>query len=97
MQLGVRLSQRQHDKLAEMARQAGATKSDIVRRLIDATDVHVEVPDAPDEGELLGILAERARAGNVGAARALLARAEESDPRARALRAFQALAEERQP
>jgi hypothetical protein len=34
----------------------------------------------PSEGELLAILAERARAGNVAAVRALLLRVEQRDP-----------------
>jgi hypothetical protein len=36
--------------------------------------------DPPTEEELLGILAERARDGNVGAVRALLLRVEHRDP-----------------
>lgn len=95
MQLGVRLSQTQHRKLAEMAAEAGATKSDIVRRLIDVAGPKVDAPEAPTEQELLELLAERARQGNVGAIRALLDAERQRDPRRAALQALEQMPEGR--
>jgi hypothetical protein len=48
--------------------------------------------ETPSEEELLAILGEKARAGNVAAVRTLLARDEAKDPRERAFLAFEQLA-----
>jgi hypothetical protein len=56
----------------------------------------VPPPDVPSEEELLELLAEKARIGNVAAIRALLVREEQKDPRAQALALFQEMAERRQ-
>jgi hypothetical protein len=52
--------------------------------------------DAPSDEELLDLLAGKARMVNVAAIRALLARAEQKDPRAQALALFQEMAARRQ-
>jgi hypothetical protein len=57
----------------------------------------IEGLDPPSEEELLELLAEKARQGNVAAIRALLAREQMSDPRARAIALFQEMVAERQP
>ena len=52
--------------------------------------------DAPSEEELLDLLAEKARMGNVAAIRTLLAREQQKDPRAQALALFEEMAARRQ-
>ena len=54
-------------------------------------------PDPPTEDELLALLAEKARQGNVAAIRSLLLREENRDPRKRALALFSEIAADRQP
>jgi hypothetical protein len=51
--------------------------------------------ETPTEEELLELLSEKARRGNVAAIRSLLARTDDTDPRQRALAAFEAIAGER--
>jgi hypothetical protein len=51
--------------------------------------------ETPTEEELLELLSEKARQGNVAAIRSLLARTDDTDPRQRALLAFEQIAEER--
>lgn len=53
--------------------------------------------EPPNEEQLLALLSERARAGNVAAIRSLLAREQLSDPRSRAIALFQEMVAERQP
>jgi hypothetical protein len=50
----------------------------------------------PSEEELLDLLAEKARMGNVSAIRALLVREEQKDPRKAALALFEEMAARRQ-
>lgn len=57
----------------------------------------VEPPDPPTEDELIELLAEKARQGNVAAIRSLLARDHATDPRERAMAIFQEMVAERQP
>jgi hypothetical protein len=97
MQLGVRLSDLQHAKLEALAERDGTSKSDVVRALIDAVSVDVEIPAAPrlSEDEILDLLHQRARAGRTSALLALLKREEDRDPRARTLELFRAMVEER--
>ena len=52
--------------------------------------------EGPSEEELLALLAEKARMGNVAAIRTLLLREEQKDPRARALALFESMAARRQ-
>ena len=96
-QLSVKLSDSQMARLGVLAKERGVAKAVLVRQLILAAidGVPPEPVDAPSEDELLELLAERARAGNVAAIRSLLARTDETDPRDRALEALRALAAER--
>ena len=65
-----------------------------MRRLVEGAIDGVAIPDpeSPSRDELLELLAERARQGNVAALRILLARDEQADPRERALAAFEQIA-----
>ncbi len=80
----VRLMSEQLERLDMVAENRGLSRSDALRRLIDeATLTREERWQLPDAQELLMLLAERARAGNVAAIRALLDRQdrdEEIDP-----------------
>ncbi len=73
------------------------TRSRLVRQLLE-----VGVRDRPapssetlSEQDLLDLLTEKARQGNVSAIRSLLLREEQADPRHRALLAFEQIAAER--
>ena len=84
-------------QLEAMAAERGVPRARMARRLLEQglRDRPVSSPEAPDEEELLELLAEKARGGNVAAIRALLLREEARDPRTQALAALEALAEER--
>jgi hypothetical protein len=73
------------ERLRLLAGERGQTRVGLVRQMIlSALDgVPVELVDAPSEEELLELLSERARAGNVAAIRILLAPEDELDPRER--------------
>jgi hypothetical protein len=98
VQLGVRLSDLQHAKLEAIARRDGKSKSDVVRALVDAASVEVEIAAVPrmTEDELLDVLHQQARAGRTSAVLALLKREEEQDPQARVIAMFQEMAGGRQ-
>jgi predicted transcriptional regulator len=96
--LSVRVSEYTLARLDVLAAERGLSRSRLVRALVeraleDAPAIDVQ---EPSEDELLALLAERARQGNVAAIRSLLARSERADPRERALLALQALAEGRE-
>jgi hypothetical protein len=95
--LSIRLPERTLARFDALAHERGLTRARLLRRLIDGalTGTDVEAPDAPSEVELLELLAEKARLGNVAAIRTLLIREEERDPRARALALLQDMAEAR--
>jgi ribbon-helix-helix CopG family protein len=97
--LSFRVPARTLARLDALARERGVTRTRLMRqaleRLVDG--VGSASPDLPDEQELLDLLAEKARQGNVAAIRSLLARGEMTDPRARAVALFRELALERQP
>ena len=97
-QLAVRLPQTTLARLDAVCAERGLTRSQLVRQLVTAAvdGAPVELPDTPDEDELMALLSEAARRGNVAAIRSLLARTDEQDPHDRALEALGALAEERQ-
>ncbi len=83
----VRLMAEQIDRLDMVAEARGLDRSNTIRRLIDEASMTAEERrQLPTEQELLELLAERARAGNVGAVKALLDRlrrerdAEEPEP-----------------
>src|SRR5262245_60868284 len=98
-QLAVRLPKSMLARLDAVCAERGLTRSQLVRQvLVPALEgAQVEPVDVPSKDDLLELLAERGRAGNVAAIRSLLARTDETDPRDRALEALRALAEERQP
>ncbi len=75
MHVTVRMSEQQLAKLDSLAEGLGVDRSSALRGLIDAADVAgVPALGIPSTEELLGVLAARARAGNVSAIRTLLAR-----------------------
>ena len=90
-QLAVRISNSTLARLDAACAERGQTRSQLVRQLIFAAveGASVATPDTPSEDELIELLSERARAGNVGAIRSLLARTDVQE-------ALRALAEERQ-
>jgi hypothetical protein len=87
------------EQLEEAAAAAGVPAARFVRQLIaDAVAGRpVGQPEAPSEEELLDLLAEKARQGNVAAIRSLLAREQAADPRQRAMALFAEMVAERQP
>ena len=95
----VRLSDRMSAQLERAAEERELPQAVFVRQLIAAAvaDQPVANPDPPTEEELLALLAEKARQGNVAAIRSLLLREENRDPRARAIALFSEMAAERQP
>jgi hypothetical protein len=97
--LSVRLTDRMFRQLDALALERGVTRTRLVRQLLEAglrDRDSIPQPDTPSEEELLELLAEKARMGNVAAIRALLVREEQKDPRAQALALFQEMAERRQ-
>jgi hypothetical protein len=85
--LSVRLPDLMFRQLDALALERGVTRTGLVRQLLEAgLRERPEPPsDTPSEDELLTILTEEARAGNVAAVRTLLVREEHNDPRAQAL------------
>jgi hypothetical protein len=96
--LSVRLTDRMFWQLDALAAERGITRTRLVRQLLEAGLRDRPAPEShtPSEEELLDLLAEKARMGNVAAIRALLAREEQKDPRAQALALFQEMAARRQ-
>jgi Ribbon-helix-helix protein, copG family len=83
-------------RLDALAEERGIGRSRLVRQLLE-----VGLQDRPSppceplsEAELLSVLNEKTRNGHVAAARALLARLEEQNPRERMLREFHRMAQE---
>src|SRR5215207_1250203 len=97
--LSVRLPRSTIEALDDLAQERGITRTRVVRQLLDAglRGRPAVNGEPPSEEELVALLSERARAGNVSAIRSLLAREHMLDPRERALALFQELARERQP
>ena len=96
--LSVRLTDRMFRQLDALALERGITRTRLVRQLLEAglRDRPPPPSETPSEDELLDILAEKARAGNVAAVRTLLAREEQKDPRKAALALFEEMAARRQ-
>ena len=96
--LSVRLPDRTFRQLDALALARGVTRTGLVRQLLEAglRDRPAPPSDMPSEEELLDILAEKARKGNVSAIRALLIREEQRDPRVQALALFEEMAARRQ-
>jgi hypothetical protein len=96
--LSVRLSHRTLYRLDGLAAERGVTRTQVVRQLLEVglRDRPPPPSDVPSEEELVELLSERARLGNVAAIRTLLAREAQKDPRAQALALFEAMAANRQ-
>lgn len=86
-------------ELDALAAERGIASTRVMRQLLEAglrdRDT-ISPPDMPSEDELLELLAEKARMGNVSAIRALLVREEQKDPRKQALALFEEMAARRQ-
>lgn len=85
-------------QLDALAAERGVDRTRLVRQLLEAglRDRPAPPSDTPSEEELLELLAEKARMGNVAAIRTLLVREEQKDPRAQALALFEEMAGRRQ-
>jgi hypothetical protein len=97
--LSVRLTDRMFRELDALAAERGINRTRLVRQLLEAglrDRDSIPPPDTPSEEELLDLLAEKARMGNVSAIRALLVREEQKDPRKAALALFEEMAARRQ-
>ena len=97
--LTVRLTDRMSAQLEAVAAERGVSCARFVRELIAGAVAgkRVEGLGPPAEDELLDLLAEKARGGNVAAIRSLLAREYVKDPRTRAVDLFAEMVAERQP
>jgi plasmid stability protein len=95
--LTIRLTDRLEQRLDTLAAERGRSRAAVARELLEAgvQGTPAPEPETPTEDELLALLTERARQGNVAAIRSLLLREEQKDPRHRALLAFEQIAEER--
>ena len=93
--LSVRLTDSMFLQLDALAAERAADRTRLVRQLLEAglRDRPAPPSDTPSEDELLALLTERARAGNVAAIRTLLLREEQKDPRAQAIALFRTMAE----
>jgi hypothetical protein len=71
--LSVRLTDRMFWQLDSLAEERGVTRTRLVRQLLEAglCDRPPPPSDTPSEEELLALLAEKARTGNVAAIRTL--------------------------
>ena len=93
----VRLTDRMAAQLGAAAHKQGVPPARFVRQLIGqaVASEPVSSPEAPTETELIALLSEKARHGNVAAIRSLLAREHVTDPRARAMELFAQMVQER--
>jgi predicted DNA-binding ribbon-helix-helix protein len=96
--LSLRLTSEGHRRLSALAEARGVNLGRCVRQLIDEADV--DAPAKPrrelSEADLIDLLRERAADGNVSAITRLLDLERQRDPRADALAALEAIAQERQ-
>jgi hypothetical protein len=92
--LSVRLPMRTIEQLDALAAERGITRTRVVRQLLGAGLIGRPAPstEPPTEPELVALLSERARAGNVSAIRSLLTREHLTDPRERAIALFRSMA-----
>ena len=75
--ISFKLSKPALDRLDALAKARGINRSRALRQVLEeASMTQLERAALPDEEELLALLAEKARAGNVAAIRALLEREE---------------------
>ena len=89
------MSASQVGKLDELADRMGLTRSQLLRRLVDATADMKTTSKRLTEEEALDLLHEQARGGRVSAIVEVVRRYREEDPRKRAFLALERLAEER--
>lgn len=96
--VSVRLTDRMVAQLDALAAERGVNRTRVIRQLLDAGLRERPAPSSkpPTEEELLALLTEKARQGNVAAIRTLLARDQEQDPRQRAVALFESMIRERQ-
>jgi hypothetical protein len=96
--LSVRLTDSLFLRLDALAEERGVSRTRLVRQLLEAglRDRPEPPSETPSEEELVALLTERARMGNVAAIRTLLAREEQKDPRKQALALFEEMAARRQ-
>ena len=96
-QLSVRLTDQMFGRLDALAEERGLTRTRLVRQILAVAldGAPVEGAEPPSEDELLALLTEKARQGNVAAIRTLLLREEQQDPRSRAIAVFRGMVEER--
>ena len=94
----VRLTDRMAEQLSRAAGERGVSCARFVRHLISGAvaGTPVDRPDQPTRDELLELLAEKARQGNVSAIRSLLAREADQNPRERLMSEFRRMAEDAQ-
>ena len=88
--LSVRLPLRTIAQLDALAAERGINRTRVVRQLLDAGLMGRPAPPSktPTEAELVALLAERARQGNVSAIKGLLAREAQRDDVDRAIEEF---------
>ena len=93
----IRLREATLAAIDDLAAEKGLTRTEVARDLI-AAGLRDRLPleaEPPTEQELLGVLAEASRRGNVSAARSLLARRGYLDPKDQAREEFQRMVAER--
>ena len=92
-QLSVRLTERMFEQLDALAAERGVNRTRAVRQLLEAglRDRPAPSTETPTEVELVALLSEKARQGNVSAIRSLLTREHVMDPHERALAIFQSM------
>jgi hypothetical protein len=95
--LTLRLREQMLAAIDDLARERSVSRTDVVRDLLSAglRDRPTPAVEPLDERELLAVLDEAARRGNVSAARSLLARRGYLDPRDAARDEFRRMIEER--
>jgi len=93
----LRLREQMLAAIDDLARERSVSRTDVVRDLLSAglRDRPTPAVEPLDERELLAVLDEAARRGNVSAARSLLARRGYLDPREAARDEFRRMIEER--
>ncbi len=93
--LSIRVTGRMLAQLDDLAAERGVDRSRVVRQLLEAALGGRPTPPttiAPiGENEIIELLTEKARAGNVSALRTLLAREESRGPRDRSMAALREL------
>ena len=92
----VRLTDRMAEQLSEAAGERGVSCARFVRHLISGAvaGTTVDTPEEPTREELLALLAEKARQGNVSAIRSLLVREADQNPHDRLMAQFRRMAQD---